>query len=166
MEYTLLILVENQSGVLSRFTSLLSRKGINIDSLSIGPTEKKEVSKMMIVFTSHDRTIDQLIKQISQLTNVLKVTDVTKYSSIERELILIKVNKTEYNHFKIIELMNFFGAKMVESDKDSITLELSDHPEKINSLIKFLVPYDIIDIIRTGKISMILDSAEKSNIFN
>jgi acetolactate synthase-1/3 small subunit len=157
MEYTLLILVENQPGVLSRLTGLLNRKGINIDSLSIGPTEKKEVSKIMIVFSSTHRTIEQLIKQVSQLDNVLKVTDVTKFSSIQRELILIKVNKTESNHFKIIELMNFFGAKMVESNKETITLELSEHPEKIDSLIKFLIPFDIIDIVRTGKISMVLE---------
>ena len=158
MKHTLSVLVEDEAGVLTRISGLFARRGFNIESLAVGPTETEGISRITMVLPGDDRTIEQLIKQLYKLPNVIRVQDITKLPCIERELVLIKVFASTKNRSEILEIANVFRAKPVDLADETITLETTGDPGKIYALKQLLEKFGIIEIARTGKISLTRDS--------
>ena len=154
MKHTLSVLVEDEAGVLSRIANLFARRGFNIDSLAVGPTEKVGVSRITMVVSGDNRTIEQLTKQLYKLVNILKVQDVTNIPSVERELVLIKVQANMQNRSSILEIVDIFRAKVVDIAKEYLILEVTGDPGKMFAIEQMLSEYSIIAIARTGKISL------------
>ena len=157
-KHTLSVLVEDEAGVLTRISGLFARRGFNIESLAVGPTENEGISRITMVLPGDDRTIEQLIKQLYKLPNVLKVQDITQLPCIERELLLIKVSANPRNRSEILEIANVFRAKPVDLADESVTLEITGDPAKIYALKQLLEKFGILEIARTGKISLPRDS--------
>nr|YP_009370298.1 acetolactate synthase small subunit [Bulboplastis apyrenoidosa]ARO90787.1 acetolactate synthase small subunit [Bulboplastis apyrenoidosa] len=154
MKNTLSVLVEDESGVLSRITSLFARRGFNIESLAVGPAEKKGISRITMVIYGDYRTIEQLIKQLYKLINVLTVQDITNIPSIERELMLIKVYSNMDNRSEILHITNIFRGKVVDFSMDYLTIEITGDPGKICAIEQLLQQFGIYEIARTGKIAL------------
>jgi acetolactate synthase-1/3 small subunit len=158
MKHTLSVLVEDESGVLTRIAGLFARRGFNIESLAVGPAEKLGISRITMVLGGDDHTIEQLIKQLYKLSNVLQVKDITKLPCVERELMLLKVNASYSNRSEIVEIANIFRAKVVDLAEDSLIMEITGDPGKIYAINQLLAKFGIREIARTGKISLIRDS--------
>ena len=151
---TISVLVENHSGTLSRISGLFSSRGYNITSLTVGETEDASVSRMTIVVDGDDNIIEQVVKQLNRLIDVIKVIDLGSEPLIERELILVRVDSSKSNRHEIVELGGLFGATPVQVSISSLTFELSDTCERITDFINLIRPYGIKELIRTGKIAM------------
>lgn len=158
MKHTLSVLVQDESGVLSRISGLFARRGFNIDSLAVGPAEKLGVSRITMIVRGDNRTIEQLIKQLYKLINVLYVQNVTNIPCVERELILIKINAIQTNRSYILEIANIFRAKVVDLSDKCLILEVTGDPGKIFAIQQLLNEYEIIEIARTGKITLVRES--------
>lgn len=158
MKHTLSVLVQDESGVLSRICGLFARRGFNIDSLAVGPAERKGISRVTMIVSGDNRTIEQLIKQLNKLINILDVCNVTNVPSVERELMLIKIAVSSDNRSKILEIANIFRAKVVDISVSSLTLEITGDPGKIFAIQQLLSPYQVLQVARTGKIVLIRDS--------
>lgn len=154
MKHTLSVLVEDEAGVLSRIANLFARRGFNIDSLAVGPTQKIGISRITMVVSGDNRTIEQLTKQLYKLINILKVQDVTNIPSVERELMLIKVQINTHNRSSILDVANIFRAKVVDIAKEHLILEVTGDPGKMFAIEQMLSEYSIIEVARTGKISL------------
>lgn len=152
--HILSILVENQPGVLSRVTGLISRRGFNIESLSVGPTEDPTLSRLTIIMIANDIAYEQITKQLHKLISVHKITDLTQENAIERELVLIKVHANPERRNEIIEIANVFRANIVDVGKSSLTVEVTGSESKIAGIEDLLRAYGIKEIIRTGMIAM------------
>ena len=152
--HILSVLVDNQSGVLSRVTGLISRRGFNIESLSVGPTEDPTLSRLTIIMLANDVAYEQITKQLHKLINVHKITDLTQEQAIERELVLIKVHANPERRNEIIEIANVFRANIVDVGKASLTVEVTGTESKIAGIEDLLRAYGIKEIIRTGVIAM------------
>lgn len=155
MKHTLSVLVEDETGVLSRISGLFARRGFNIESLAVGPAEKPGISRITMVVSGDNRTIEQLIKQLYKLLNILKVQDITNIPCVERELVLIKIQANTANRSSILEIANIFRAKVVDLANEYLILEVTGDPGKMVAIEQLLQPYGIIEIARTGKISLI-----------
>jgi acetolactate synthase I/III small subunit len=153
-QHTISVLVENNAGVLARIAGLFSGRGYNIDSLTVSPTDNSGLSKMTIVTTGNDDVLEQIEKQLSKLIEVLKVTDLTGSSFIERELILIKVKTTATNRSEIMQIIEVFRGKIVNVHINEITVELSGRSAKIDAFIKLMESFGIIEIARTGRVAI------------
>ena len=143
--HILSVLVENKPGVLSRVTGLVSRRGFNIESLSVGPTEDQTLSRLTIIMIADDVAYEQITKQLHKLISVHKITDLTQEQAIERELVLFKVHANPERRSEIIEIANVFRANIVDVGKSSLTIEVTGTESKISG---------IEEIIRTGIIAM------------
>lgn len=154
MRHILSVLVENKSGVLSRVAGLISRRGFNIESLSVGPTEDQTLSRVTIVMEADDVSYEQITKQLHKLISVHKITDLTGGSAIERELVLFKVHAPQDMRSEIIEIANIFRAKIVDVGKSSLTIEVTGTQSKLQGIEDLLRAYGIKEIIRTGMIAM------------
>ena len=152
--HILSVLVENKSGVLSRVTGLISRRGFNIESLSVGPTEDPTLSRLTIIMIANDTAYEQITKQLHKLISVHKITDLTQENAIKRELVLIKVHANPERRNEIIEIANVFRAKIVDVGKSSLTVEVTGDESKISVIEDLLRAYGIKEIIRTGMIAM------------
>jgi len=148
--HVLSVLVENQSGVLSRVSGLFSRRGYNIDSLSVGVTEDPGVSRMTIVVRGDDYILEQIKKQLNKLIDVIKVIELDPKQSVFRELMLIKVNARENSRASIIEIVDIFRASVVDVSSETLTVELTGDEDKIEAFINLMKPYGIREIVRTG----------------
>lgn len=171
MKHTLSVLVEDEAGVLSRIAGLFARRGFNIESLAVGPTETNGISRITMVVPGDNRTIEQLTKQLYKLINILEVQDVTNIPSVERELLLIKVHAMDTHRSEILDLANIFRAKIVDIANKYITLEVTGDPGKMVAIELLLRNYGIVEIARTGKISLtrasnISTELLKKTIFN
>nr|YP_009392025.1 acetohydroxyacid synthetase small subunit [Periphykon beckeri]ARW60373.1 acetohydroxyacid synthetase small subunit [Periphykon beckeri] len=155
MKHTLSVLVEDESGVLSRIAGLFARRGFNIDSLAVGPAEKEGISRITMSVGGDNRTIEQLIKQLYKLVNILDVQNVTNIACIERELMLIKLSVVPNHRSYILEIANIFRAKVVDISKNSLILEVTGDPGKIFAIQQILYQYSILQIARTGKITLV-----------
>ncbi|MDI9646351.1 MAG: acetolactate synthase small subunit [Archaeoglobales archaeon] len=153
MKYTIAALVENKPGVLARVASLFRRRGFNIDSLSVGRTEREDLSRMTIVVEGDEKVVEQVTKQLNKLIDVIKVSDVTK-NAVERELCLVKVNVQPEKRGEIIELANIFRARIVDVSRDSFIIEITGDEEKIEAFIDLMRQYGIKELARTGKVAM------------
>ena len=154
MKHILSILVENKPGVLSRVTGLISRRGFNIDSLSVGPTEDPTMSRITIIVKADDVAYEQITKQLHKLVSVYKISDLTKESAIERELVLFKVNASPERRNEIIEITNVFRAKIVDVGKSSLTICVFGSQSKNTALIETLEEFGILEIAKTGTIAI------------
>ncbi|BAY86806.1 acetolactate synthase small subunit [Calothrix parasitica NIES-267] len=158
MKHTLSVLVEDESGVLSRISSLFARRGFNIESLAVGPAEQAGISRITMVVPGDDRIIEQLTKQLYKLINVLKVQDITEVPCVERELVLIKVNATSSNRSEVVELAQIFRARIVDTAEDSLTVEVVGDPGKIVAIVQLLQKFGLREIVRTGRIALTRES--------
>ncbi len=148
--HVLSLLVKNSSGVLSRVVRLFSRRGYNIDSLSVGKTENPDISRMTICLNGDDDILEQCEKQITKLQEVISVENLKPEQSVYRELVLIKVNATDENRGKINEIVKIFRSKIIDVSKDTLTIELTGDESKIEALMKLLSEYGIEELVRTG----------------
>ena len=154
MKHTLSVLVEDQSGALSRISGLFARRGFNIDSLAVGPAEAPGISRLTMVVEGDDRALQQMSKQLDKLVNVLNVIDLTTLPAVERELMLLKVSASAENRAGILDLVQVFRAKVVDVSYDALTLEVVGDPGKLVALEKLLKPFGILEIARTGKVAL------------
>nr|YP_010726437.1 acetohydroxyacid synthetase small subunit [Hypnea spinella]WDY84912.1 acetohydroxyacid synthetase small subunit [Hypnea spinella] len=154
MKHTLSVLVEDEAGVLSRISGLFARRGFNIESLAVGPAEKSGISRLTMIVPGDNRTIEQLTKQLYKLINVLKVQDITNIPCVERELILIKIKASQITRSSILEIANIFRAKVVDMAHEYLILEVTGDPGKMVAIEQLLSQYGIVEIARTGKISL------------
>jgi acetolactate synthase-1/3 small subunit len=153
MKKAIAVLVENRPGVLARVSSLFRRRGFNIESLSVGTTEREDISRMTIVVDGDERTVEQVVKQLNKLIEVIKVSDVSE-NSVHRELALIKVNAPPDRRGEIIEIANIFRARIVDVARDSFIIEITGDEDKINAFIDLMRQYGIKEVARTGIVSM------------
>nr|YP_009393490.1 acetohydroxyacid synthetase small subunit [Bostrychia simpliciuscula]ARW62052.1 acetohydroxyacid synthetase small subunit [Bostrychia simpliciuscula] len=158
MKHTLSVLVQDESGVLSRISGLFARRGFNIDSLAVGPAEKPGISRITMSVRGDNRTIEQLIKQLYKLINILNIQNVTNIPCVERELMLIKVSAKKIDRSFILEIANIFRAKIVDLSNNYLILEVTGDPGKIFAIQRLLTEYQITEIARTGKITLIRES--------
>ena len=149
-KHVLSVLVENQPGVLSRVAGLFSRRGYNIDSLSVGETEDPAFSRMTIVVEGDDLTLEQIKKQLSKLVDVIKVIELKGDDAVQRELALIKVNADLKTRTSIIEVVAVFRAKVIDVSTESLTVEITGDKQKISAFIEIMKTYGIKEIVRTG----------------
>jgi acetolactate synthase-1/3 small subunit len=154
MKHTLSVLVENKPGVLARVASLFRRRGFNIDSLAVGPTEDPATSRMTIVVDVAEHPLEQVEKQLHKLVNVLKISDLDPKESVERELVLIKVDATAKERPEIIEIVDIFRAKIVDVSQKTVTVEVTGTGDKIKAMEDLLRPYGIRELVRTGKVAL------------
>ncbi|MDR0767795.1 MAG: acetolactate synthase small subunit [Methanosarcinales archaeon] len=152
--HTLSILVENHSGVLTRVAALFARRGYNIDSLAVGRTEDPDVSRITIVAYGDDAVIEQVIKQLYKLIEVIKVVDLSKEEHVDRELALIKVGTTSETRADILQIVDIFRAKIVDVGSNTMMIEITGDGEKISAIEKLLRPFGIKELVRTGKVGL------------
>jgi len=156
-QHVISVQVENKFGVLARVAGLFSARGYNIDSLAVSNTCHDDVSVMTIVVSGDDRVIEQVKKQLNKLIDVIKISDHSDASSIEREFVLIRVSAQPKTRAEILKLAEVFNANIAEISPKSITLGIKEEPNKINEAIELLRPYGIKELMRTGRISMLKD---------
>lgn len=154
MKHTLSVYVENKPGVLARIAGLFRRRGFNIHSLAVAPTENPDYSRMTIVVDLEDKPLEQVVKQLHKLINVIKINDYLPEEVVERELALIKVKATKETRPDIVQIVDIFRAKIVDVASESVTVEVTGTEDKINAIIALLKPYSIIEVARTGKIAV------------
>lgn len=144
------VLVKNSSGVLSRVSGLFSRRGYNIDSLTVGRTEDVEISRMTITLNGDKDMLEQVIKQLNKLEDVIRVTDLKENNSVYRELVLIKVKASSENRAAINEIVKIFRCKIIDVSVNTLTIELTGDGKKISALMKLMEEYGIEELVRTG----------------
>ena len=164
MKHTLSVLVENESGVLTRIAGLFARRGFNIESLSVGPAEQKNISRITMVVPGDDKNIEQLTKQLYKLINVRKVQDITTLPNVGRELMLLKVRFTEETRTEIMDIAKVFNARIVDLASKCLTIEVTGEPEKILALEQLLQKFGILEIAKTGKIALLRHNTQTSTI--
>ncbi len=153
--HTLIALMEDKPGVLNRVASLFRRRNYNIESLTVGHSETPNISRMTIVLHGDDRVVQQVVKQLSKLINVVRVMDVSSQPVVSRELALIKVTAGPGTRTEIIELASVFRARVVDVGANSLTVELTGPETRVNSMIGLLHPYGIEELARTGRVAMV-----------
>ena len=158
MKHTISVLVEDEAGVLTRIAGLFARRGFNIESLAVGPAEQGGISRITMVVPGDDLVIEQLIKQLYKLINVLKVQDITQIPCVERELMLVKVNASAAYRSEIVQLVQIFRARIVDIAEDSLIIEVVGDPGKLVAIIQMLNKFGIREIARTGKIALTRES--------
>jgi acetolactate synthase-1/3 small subunit len=154
MKHTIAVLVENKAGVLSRISGLFARRGFNIDSLAVGPTDDPKISRITIVVDGDDYTAEQVTKQLNKLIDVLKVRNLDASDIIRRELLLVKVKLDESQRSEIVDIAKIMDCEIVDISHTTLMLEHNDRPEKIDLLIDLLSKYHILEITRTGTIAL------------
>jgi acetolactate synthase I/III small subunit len=152
--HTLSVLVENKPGVLVRIAGLFSRRGFNIDSLAVGPTEHQEISRMTIVVNCDERPLEQVTKQLNKLVNVLKIVELEQGFAVQRELMLIKVRADTESRSKVLETVQLFRAKVVDVALDAVTVEATGNREKLEALIRVLEPFGIKELVQSGMVAV------------
>lgn len=158
--HVLSALVENKPGVLSRVTGLISRRGFNIESLAVGPTEDPTKSRVTAIVQADDIAYEQITKQLHKLISVHKINDLTNGGAIERELVLFKVNAPAERRSEIIEIANVFRANIVDVGRTSLTVEATGDESKLKGMEDLFRAYGIKEITRTGKIAMSRNSKD------
>ena len=152
--HTLSVLVENRPGVLARVASLFSRRGFNIDSLAVGPTEHPEVSRMTIVVNVEELPLEQVTKQLNKLVNVIKIVELDPEQSVQRELLLVKVKADLTTRSHVLETVNLFRAKVVDVAPDAVTIEATGTADKLDALIRVLEPFGIKELVQSGMVAV------------
>lgn len=154
MKHTVAILVENKPGVLTRVAGLFSRRGFNIESLAVGVTENPDTSRMTVVVSGDDRILEQVMKQLNKLIDVIRVSDIPPEESVNRELALIKVGVDSQTRAEVMQIVDVFRAKIVDVGIKSLVVEVTGDESKINAMEQLLRQFGIKEMVRTGKIAM------------
>lgn len=152
--HTLSVLVENRPGVLARVAGLFSRRGFNIDSLAVGPTEVDDVSRMTIVVDAAAQPLEQVTKQLNKLVNVLKIVELEDTAAVYRELWLIKVQADPAVRAQVIEIADVFRSKVVDVDHDAVVIEATGATDKLEAMLRLLSPYGVRELVRSGLIAV------------
>ncbi|MDR0636640.1 MAG: acetolactate synthase small subunit [Treponema sp.] len=147
-------LVENRAGTLSRVSGLFSRRGFNIDSLTVGETEDKSISRMTIAVSGDDAALEQITKQLSKLVDVIAVRELQSDSCIRREIMLVKVNATEQTRAAVLEIAGIFRSHIIDVSPTTISLEVTGDIEKLDGLLLLLRPHGIMELARTGLVAL------------
>jgi acetolactate synthase-1/3 small subunit len=152
--HTLSVLVENKPGVLARVSGLFSRRGFNIESLAVGPTEHEEVSRMTIVVAVDELPLEQVTKQLNKLVNVIKIVEMDPAASVQRELVLVKVRADASVRSQVLETVTLFRAKVVDVAPDAVTVEATGTRDKLDALIRMLEPFGIRELVQSGMVAL------------
>src|ERR1700759_1251155 len=147
-------LVENKPGVLARVSGLFSRRGFNIESLAVGPTEHPEISRMTIVVDCEEHPLEQVTKQLNKLINVRKIVEPEPAQAVQRELMLIKVRADTDTRSKVLEAVELFRAHVVDVALDAVTIEATGSPDKLEALVRVLEPFGIKELVKSGMIAV------------
>ncbi len=153
-KHTLSVLVENKPGVLARVAGLFSRRGFNIDSLAVGETEQKGVSRITLVVNLADSPLEQVTKQLNKLVNVLKIVELDPAESVQRELLLVKVRAERHLRAQVMDTVNLFRARVVDVSPDTLTIEATGTSDKIEALLRDLEPFGIKEMVQSGLVAI------------
>lgn len=152
--HTLSVLVQNTPGVLARVAPLFSRRGFNIESLAVGPTEDPDVSRITIVVGVEGLPLEQVTKQLNKLVNVLKIVELDRDASVQRELLLVKVRADLQTRSHVLETAQLFRAKVVDVASDAVTIEATGSPDKLAALLRVLEPFGIREMVQSGLVAL------------
>jgi acetolactate synthase-1/3 small subunit len=153
-QHTLSVLVENKPGVLARIAGLFSRRGYNIDSLAVGPTESPAISRMTIVVGVEGAPLEQVTKQLNKLVEVIKVVELDPNASVSRELLLVKVKADVETRGRVLETVQLFRAKVVDVAPDAVTIEVTGAPEKLEAFLRVLGPFGVRELVQSGVVAV------------
>jgi acetolactate synthase I/III small subunit len=153
-KHTLAVLVEDKPGVLARVAGLFSRRGFNIDSLAVGPTELEAISRMTIVVDAAAQPLEQVTKQLNKLINVIKIVELPPESTASRELQLVKVAVAAAERAQVLQIAEIFRARVVDLDLDAVTLEATGSTDKLEAMVRLLAPYGIRELVRSGTLAI------------
>ena len=154
MRHTISIVVENKFGVLTRIAGLFSGRGYNIDTLNVAPTQDPETSRMTIVTRGDDATLQQIVRQLNKLVNVLEVQDFHESDCIDRELVLLKVKVDSRTRSEVMQITDIFRAKIVDVQPHSLAIEVTGSESKVEKFIKLMTTFGILSLARTGKLAL------------
>ena len=152
--HTLSVLVEDQPGVLARIAGLFSRRGFNIESLAVGPTEHEGVSRITIVVNVEEHPLEQVTKQLNKLVNVLKIVELDPAQSVQREIMLVKVRADLDTRSHVLETVQLFRAKVVDVSADAVTVEATGNAEKLEALLRVLEPFGVRELVQSGMVAL------------
>jgi acetolactate synthase I/III small subunit len=155
MRHTIAVVMENKSGVLTRIAGLFSRRSFNIDSLSVGSTDNPDYSRMTITVHGDEEVLEQVVKQLSKLINVIRVSELDPSESVERELAVIKVNADKESRNEIMQIVDTFRARIIDLSARSMIIEVTGDEEKVDAMVLLLRQFGIKEMARTGKVSMV-----------
>ena len=153
-KHTLSVLVENKPGVLARVSGLFSPRSFNIDSLAVGETENPDVSRITIVVNAESSPLEQVTKQLNKLVNVLKIVELDPTQSVQRELLLVKVRADRAQRSQVLETAELFRAKVIDVAPDTLTIEATGNPDKLEALLRDLEPYGIKEMVQSGLVAI------------
>ena len=153
-KHTLSVLVENKPGVLARIAGLFARRGFNIESLAVGPTEYDEVSRMTIVVNVEENPLEQVTKQLNKLINVLKIVELEPSSSVSRELLLVKIKTDAATRSQVLEVVELFRARVVDVAADALTIEATGGADKLDALMRMLEPFGVKELVQSGMVAV------------
>jgi acetolactate synthase I/III small subunit len=154
MRHTISVLVENTFGVLTRVAGMFSGRGYNIDSLNVAPTHDPEKSRMTIVTRGDDATVEQIVRQLYKLVNVLEITDFREHEYIDRELVMVRVKATAKNRSEVMQITDIFRAKIVDVQSKTLTIEVTGNESKVNKFVALMDNFGVLDLTRTGKVAL------------
>ncbi len=154
MRHTISVLVENKFGVLTRIAGLFSGRGYNIDTLNVAPTQDADTSKMTIVTRGDDATLEQIVKQLNKLTDVLQVQDFREHEYVDRELVLIKVGVDAKTRAEVMQITDIFRGKIVDVQPDSVTVEITGDEGKVQKYLSLMKTFGVQELTRTGKVAL------------
>ena len=152
--HTLSVLVENKPGVLARIAGLFSRRGFNIDSLAVGPTEHPEISRMTIVVNVEDSPLEQVTKQLNKLVEVIKIVELDGSASVSRELLLVKVKADATTRGQVLEVVQLFKAKVVDVATDAITVQVVGNQDKLEDFLRIVEPFGVRELVQSGMVAI------------
>ena len=154
MRHTISVLVENKFGVLTRVAGLFSGRGYNIDTLNVGPTQEPTTSRMTIITRGDDATLEQIVKQLNKLVDVIAVQDFREGEYIDRELVLVKVAVDSSSRAEVMQITDIFRAKIVDVQPKSLTIEITGNESKVEKFIELMKTFGVLDLTRTGKVAL------------
>ena len=153
-KHTLSVLVENKPGVLTRVSALFTRRGFNIHSLAVGPTEHEDISRITVIADAEGLAMEQVIKQLNKLVNVLKIVELDPATSVGRELYLIKVRADDANRTAVLQIVDLFRAHVVDVAPESLTLEATGTRDKLEAFLEMMEPYGVRELVRSGTLAL------------
>jgi acetolactate synthase-1/3 small subunit len=154
MRHTISVLVENKFGVLTRVAGLFSGRGYNIDTLNVAPTQDAATSRMTIVTRGDDATVEQIIKQLEKLVDVLEVQDYHEDQYVDRELVLVKVSVDSKSRAEVMQITDIFRAKIVDVQPKTLTIEITGSESKVEKFLGLMKTFGVLDLTRTGKVAL------------
>ncbi len=153
-KHTLSVLVENTPGILARIAALFSRRGFNIDSLAVGPTEHTEISRMTVVVDVEALPLEQVTKQLNKLVEVLKVVELDPSASVQREILLVKVRADTHTRSHVLETVQLFRAKVVDVASDTLTIEVTGNRDKLAAFLEVVQPFGVKELVQSGMVAI------------